>query len=113
MSDSKNKSRPGFEEPQDGLSNKIGTAFRSPRWRWMLPWTLAAIGVAVTIAWILQPAPQPQFGVRQGGPGGGRGGGARPNNQQAGTSAAGKQAMVADATKKPRANLPPGADQGT
>lgn len=52
----------------------LGTLMSQGKWRWMLPWTLAAMGVAVTIAWILQPAPAPQQG--QGGRGGmGRGGG--------------------------------------
>jgi multidrug efflux system membrane fusion protein len=88
----------------------VGKLRQSPKWRWMLPWTLAAIGVAVTIAWILEPSPQPQFGVRQraagvrgGGPGGGGGGGFRAGGQ-------GRGGMVADATKAKRA---PGEDQGT
>ena len=92
-------------------SSTVGNLRQSPKWRWMLPWTLAAIGVAVTIAWILEPSPQPQFGVRQraavrgGGPGGGPGGGGgfRAGGQ-------GKGGMAADATRARRA---PGEDQGT
>ncbi|MHB1206929.1 MAG: efflux RND transporter periplasmic adaptor subunit [Rhodospirillaceae bacterium] len=117
MSDFDNKSsgpRDGKHQGwwQAGYAKAKGAAGKlrqSPKWRWMLPWTLAAIGVAVTIAWIFQPSPQPQFGVRQrgagvraggpgGGPGGFRGGGG------------GRPGMVADATKARRA---PGEDQGT
>lgn len=95
--------------PHKGWRQKFTDLRQSSRWRWMLPWGLAAMGVAVTIAWILEPSPQPQFGMRQrvamrGGPGGP--GGMGPGGMRGG----GKAGMVADATK---ARRQPGEDNGT
>ena len=50
----------------------LGQTMSQGKWRWMVPWTLAAMGMAVTIAWILQPSPVSQ--QAQQGRGGGRGG---------------------------------------
>jgi multidrug efflux system membrane fusion protein len=120
MSDFDNKSgsrgprRGWWQESFAKAKGAAGELRRSPRWRWMLPWTLAAIGVAVTIAWILEPSPQPQFGVRQraagmrGGPGGGPGGGGGAGALRAGGQ--GRAGLVADASKPRRAA---GEDQGT
>ncbi len=96
----------------------VGTFKKSSKWRWMLPWGLAAMGVAVTIAWILEPSPQPQFGMRQrvamrGGPGGPPGGGPPgfgPGGGGFKSGGGGKAGMAADATK---ARRQPGEDNGT
>ncbi len=109
--DNQNNPRKGWRQK---VTDSLGGMRRSSRWRWMLPWGLAAMGVAVTIAWILEPSPQPQFGMRQrvamrGGPGmgpGGMGGGMGPGGLRGG----GKAGMVADATK---ARRQPGEDNGT
>jgi multidrug efflux system membrane fusion protein len=70
------RSRPDNRPAAPSVWARLRTFYRSSRARWMVPWTLAAMGIAVTIAWILQPAPvQPQLGFR-GGPGGPGGGGA-------------------------------------
>ena len=97
--------------PRKGWRQKITGLVGGSKWRWMLPWGLAAMGVAVTIAWILEPSPQPQFGMRQrvamrGGPGGAPGFG--PGGFKAGGG--GKAGMAADATK---ARRQPGEDNGT
>jgi multidrug efflux system membrane fusion protein len=68
----------------------------------MLPWTLAAMGVAVTIAWILQPAPQPQFDFR------GRGAAVRGGPRTGNASAARGQAARGDGPRRG-----PPVDQGT
>ena len=102
-------------------SDSVGNLKRSSKWRWMLPWGLAAMGVAVTIAWILEPSPQPQFGMRQraamrggpGGPGGIPGGGPPgfgPGGGGGNFKGGGKAGMAADATK---ARRQPGEDNGT
>lgn len=109
--DTKNGPHKGWRQK---ITDSLGGLRRSSKWRWMLPWGLAAMGVAVTIAWILEPSPQPQFGMRQrvamrGGPGGGPpgfgpgGGGFRAGG-------GGKAGMAADATK---ARRQPGEDNGT
>src|SRR3954463_12146934 len=67
-------SRPDNRPAAHSVWARLRAWFSSSRAKWMLPWTLAAMGVAVTIAWILQPAPVQQFGFR-GGPGGPGGGG--------------------------------------
>ena len=103
--DAKNAPRKGWwQSGFTKVKTAAGNLRRSPKWRWMLPWTLAAMGVAVTIAWIFEPTPQPQFGGRQrpamragGGPGGGPGG-MRPGGGPP------------DATRARRA---PGEDNGT
>ena len=61
--------------PQSWWQRVYAPLKRSQKWRWMVPWSLAAMGVAVTIAWIFQPTPQPQQFSRPGPGGGGRRGG--------------------------------------
>jgi multidrug efflux system membrane fusion protein len=68
------------------LFRGIRQAMSQGEWRWMLPWTLAVMGVAVTIAWILQPAPAPQQQSRGQGRGGPGGGGPRPGGPQGGAA---------------------------
>lgn len=96
-------------------ADSVGGLKTSSKWRWMLPWGLAAMGVAVTIAWILEPSPQPQFGMRQrvamrGGPGGGGPPGFGPGGGGFRAGGGGKAGMAADATK---ARRQPGEDNGT
>ena len=97
------------------MLQRIGSWFRhlsqkmsQGKWQWMVPWTLAAVGVAVTIAWLLQPSPvqqQPQ------GRGQGRGGfrGAGPPPERAASSVSEGQS----ARRQSNATIPQGTAVGT
>ena len=81
----------------------------------MVPWTLAAIGVAVTIAWILQPAPAPQQPQGRGGRGGFRGppGAGGPPDAQAPRTASQQPSEGQSARRRGNATIPQGTAVGT
>ena len=78
------------------------------KWRWMVPWTLAAIGVAVTIAWILQPSPVQQQPQGRGGGRGFRGAGGPPPGR-----AMPQQVSEGQSARRQRATIPQGTAVGT